>query len=484
MKNIRFGAALLLLAMLASCGGTNTPAVSDTTASGEDTDAQTTEDTLKPDLPDKTYGSEVITIFQRAETKYQKDFYVEEATGDILDDAIFARNSAVSEQFGVEFELVLSANDYGNDAVNTILAGDDAYDLVVPHARSAFKYTGQGLALDWNDDLPYVDLDKPWWSDDARAAFSFCGKLFTMVGDISYMNLAATNAMLFNKAIFDEYKLEYPYKTVLDGKWTFDAFAALSRQAAKDLNGDTKFDVENDQMGYVTGHWIGPIQVLYTADQRICRKNEKDEMYMTLNTEKTVEVFEDYFALLKEPGMYCHIENGYDPLNKVFTDGRAMFIDMNIGDTMNLRDMKDDFGIIPWPKFDETVDKYYTNVDAGCNLVVVPVTVKNPECVSVVLEALAYHGYKTVLPTYYEVVLQTKYTRDEESSAMLDLIREGRVYDIGYFFDNSSFVYEINSIGRFLAHEAEPNFTTFYAKHEANAIAKLEEINQVYREME
>ena len=182
--------------------------------------------------------------------------------------------------------------------------------------------------------------------------------------------------------------------------------------------------------------------------------------------------------------MYCHIENGYDPMNKAFTDGRAMFIDMNIGDTMNLRDMKDDFGIIPWPKFDETVDKYYTNVDAGCNLVVVPVTVKNPECVSVVLEALAYHSYKTVLPTYYEVVLQTKYTRDEESSAMLDLIREGRVYDIGYFSDNSSFVYEINSIGRFLAHEAEPNFTTFYAKYEANAIAKLEEINQVYREME
>ena len=111
MKNIRFGAALLLLAMLASCGGTDTPAVSDTTASGEDTDAQTTEDTLKPDLPDKTYDGEVITIFQRAETKYQKDFYVEEATGDILDDAIFARNSAVSDQFGVEFELVLSAND-------------------------------------------------------------------------------------------------------------------------------------------------------------------------------------------------------------------------------------------------------------------------------------------------------------------------------------------------------------------------------------
>ena len=483
MKHARWLTIFLLCAMLASCGGTETPVSGDTTAAGTD-DAVTTEDVIQPDLPDKTFDGEMITIFQRAETKYLKDFYVEEATGDVLDDAIFARNSAVAERFGVEFELILSANDYGNDAVNTIMAGDDAYDLVVPHARHAFKYASQGLALDWNDDLPYVDLDKPWWSDDARAAFSFSGKLLTMVGDISYMNLAATNAMLFNKAMFDEYKLEYPYQTVLDGKWTFDAFAALAKQAAKDLNGDTKIDVENDQMGYITGHWTGPIQVLYTADQRICRKNEQDEMYMTLNTEKTVEVFEKYFALLGEAGMYCHLENGYDLLNKAFTDGRAMFIDMSIGDTMNLRDMKDDFGIIPWPKFDETVDKYYNKVDGGSNLVVVPVTVKNTECVSAVLEAMAYESYRNLIPIYYDVVLQTKYTRDEESPEMIDLIREGRVYDIGYFYDNTAFVGQINSIGRYLVHEADPNFTTFYAKYEAQALAKLEEINKTYREME
>ena len=482
MKHANWITMFLLCTMLASCGGTETPdAAAETSA--DTTSAAVTEDEIKPDLPDKTFDGETITIFQRAETKYLKDFYVEEATGDILDDAIFARNSSVSEQFGVEFELVLSANDYGSDAVNTIMAGDDAYDLIVPHARHAFKYTGQGLALNWNTDLAYVDLDKPWWSDDARAAFSFCGNLYTMVGDISYMNLAATNAMLFNKALFDEYKLDYPYQTVLDGKWTFDAFETLAKQAAKDLNGDTKFDVENDQMGYITGHWIGPIQVLYTADQRICRKNEKDEMYMTLNTEKTVEVFERYFGLLKESGMYCRIENGYDELNAAFTEGRAMFIDMNIGDTMNLRDMKDDFGIIPWPKFDETVDKYYTNVDAGCNLVVVPITVKNSECVSAVLEAMAYESYKNVLPTYYDVVLQTKYTRDEESPIMLDLIREGRVFDIGYYSDNSAFVYEINSIGRFLAHETDPNFTTYYAKFEEQALAKVDAINTMYREM-
>lgn len=101
--------------------------------------------------------------------------------------------------------------------------------------------------------------------------------------------------------------------------------------------------------------------------------------------------------------------------------------------------MDEDFGIIPWPKYDETIDNYYANVDAGCNLFIVPVTNPDPEKASVILEALAYESYLTVIPTYYDVVLTTKFTRDAESVEMLDIIRAGRVFDIGYyFFDNSN----------------------------------------------
>lgn len=48
----------------------------------------------------------------------------------------------------------LSSNVYEIDAVNTILAGDDAYDLIVTHGRAIFIYANQNLCLDWNTDLP------------------------------------------------------------------------------------------------------------------------------------------------------------------------------------------------------------------------------------------------------------------------------------------------------------------------------------------
>lgn len=481
MKNLRITALFLLMAMLASCGADE--GTEDTTDAGNVSADTTLEEGPAPELPDKTYGGEVITMFVRNDNNFIKDFYIEEANGDLMDDAVYERNSRVAKQFDVEFEIVKSANVNGNDAANTILAGDDSYDLLIPHARSASTYAHDGLLLDWNDDLPYVDLDKPWWNQDARKNFSFFGNLYTMIGDISYLNIGQSVAMLFNKAIFDEYSLEYPYQSVLDGDWTFDEFTRLAAMAVSDLNGDTKIDPNDDQMGYITTHWSGPIQVLYSANQRVCEKNDEDELILTLNTERTVDVFEAFFTFCSTEGMYINKDKDKINNNTLFTEGRAMFMDTNLKETMNLRDMEDDFGIIPWPKFDKNTEKYYTNVDAGCNLICVPITAKDPECISVVLEALCYDGYKNVVPTYYEVVLQTKYTRDEESTEMIDLISEGRLFDIGYFYSNARLCYQVNSIGYHMAQLEDPNFASFYAQYESKALTDIEAINKVYREM-
>ena len=48
-----------------------------------------------------------------------------------------------------------------------------------------------------------------------------------------------------------------------------------------------------------------------------------------------------------------------------------------------------------------------------------------------VIETLMCESVNTVLPAYYEIMLKGKYSRDEESSEMLDLIIERCVIDIG-----------------------------------------------------
>ena len=52
------------------------------------------------------------------------------------------------------------------------------------------------------------------------------------------------------------------------------------------------------------------------------------------------------------------------------------------------------------------------------------------------ISAIDYESNKTVVPAVYEIVLQSKYARDEASQRMLDLILEGRVYTFGYIYDD------------------------------------------------
>lgn len=477
MKSKIISAILLtsLLCGLISCGSSE----NDTeTTSSESTKADTTaESGPLPELPDADYDGYTFTFYMR---EGNTDMYAEELDGDTMNDAIYERNMAVADRFNIEYALVTDTSN-GTLAKDTILAGDDAYDVIIPHARYAFSYAQAGLVLDWNTGLEYVDLDQPWWAADARESFTILGKLYCMIGDISYQNLGATKVMFFNKNMFDTYDWEYPYQTVRDGDWTFERFSELATAAYMDLNGDTIYDFETDQSGFATSWWGTPINILFTADQRICEKNEDGELELTLNSEKTVEVFEKFFALMQNDGCYIHMNDDSTPIIDRFIDGRLMFIETTLSTFENLREMEDDFGIIPCPKFDETVDRYITGVDATCNLLVVPITASDPARTSAILEALAYEGWKNVMPTYYDVVLTSKYARDEDSVEMLDIIRESRIYDIGYFYSPDDFPMAMSSIGWQLCKTADHSFASYYAQNEAAGKAALDKINEYYR---
>lgn len=481
---------ILLSAVIAgvvSCGSDgkddDTSASGDvTTAPGETTDPRYS---IKEELPDRDYGGYTVRVLmrpERSDADWKTDMFSDEANGDVINDAVYNRNQTVSEHFGVSFELIESSNsNLETDGAKSILAGEDAYDIIVPHGRAAFQYAEQGLCLDWNEDLPYVDLDKPWWDQDAKNSFEINGKLFAMVGDISYLSLAFTDCMLFNKNLFDKYNEDYLYQKVLDNEWTFDEFSRLAQICSDDLDGNGKLEPDKDLYGYATYIWVGPMQALISGGGRSAATNADGELELTIYNEHAVSIYEDYFRLLDTDCCYLELnrDEGKSILDckKVFTDGRALLMDGSLKDISYLRNMNDDFGIVPWPKYDASQEKYYTNVDAGTNLFIVPITNSDPERTSIVLEALCAEGYRTVIPAYYEVALQTKYTRDDLSVQMLDIIKEGRVFDIGYYYCCGA---NFGSTGFILANSSDRNFASFYAQNETSAKTQLEKINDEY----
>ena len=404
-------------------------------------------------------------IFCRPGTNMLENQYAEEETGDIINDAVYRRNETVKSLFNIEITAIESSETKADDAVNTILAGDDQYDILLPHSRSAFQYAIQNTLVNLND-VKTIDTSKEWWSKDIVDSANINGHLYVLDGDISTHRLHYAFAMYFNKRIFDELGLDYPYQMALDGTWTFDQFSKLVKQGSKDINGDGLIRVDDDQFGYYTWHAYGPIQVLYSGGQRIYSKNAKGIPALTLNSTKTVEIFSKFFSLCNSEDVLM-LGAAQAPKEDPFTSGRAMFADKDLGSAKTMRSMNDEFGIVPWPKFTDN-DEYCTVINGHASLLCMPITVSDYDRSGKIVEALCAFGNRDVIPAFYDVSLKTKFARDYESEKMIDIIRDSLIYDIGYISGGT-----FQSAGTTLAQQTNPDFASYYARNESKAISDL-----------
>ena len=405
------------------------------------------------------------------------DQYLEEDSDDPVESAVYKRNKTIEGMYNIEIVATESSNTDGEtDALNSILAGDDAYDVIFPHTGSAFTYAVQGACVNYND-VSTIHTEKPWWSQDIIDSFDVNGNLYILDGDISMHRLEYAMCMYFNKTIFDELGLDYPYEMVEYGEWTFDEFEEFTKQGGADLNGDGIITPEDDRFGYVSNEWQTPISIIYTGGQRIYTKNEEGIPELTLNSLKTVDIYDSFFGLFDNEACFLQLTTEQHKNYKgphIFTAGRAMFHDGNLGEAKSFRSMEDDFGILPLPKY-EYDEEYATIVNGHAHVMIMPITVEDTEKTGAIIEALCAIGSRDVLPAFYDVSLKTKFARDNESEDMMDIIRESIIYDLGYCSGGT-----FQSIGRNLAISGNYDFASVYAASESAALMGLRDFNESY----
>ena len=426
--------AALLLA--ASCGEASVDGKTTTPdSSGDDikeSDSAATETELSDDLGKYDFGGRSFSIYTRTTPLFYPYLDRQEATGDTIDDAVYNRNRKLEERFNFSFdEQYYDYTVEGNDAPRKLLlAGDDTYQLYVGRCVHMFNYASEGYFYKI-DDLTAINTEKPYWNSQLYDNLSIGNAHYFAVGDFNISAFDFTHVLLFNKKMIDDLNLGDIYSTVLDGKWTFDRFGEMSRAAVSDVNGDSVMD-ENDQYGYTSlgkqvlpGFWIA-------GGALSMKKNDGQLVYTAPTDQKFIDVCQKVFEITWNDNIWHRVPITVDREEEMqmFCDGKALFTDSSCFQISLTRDAATDFGIIPYPKYDETQDKYYSRIE-GCELFGVPLTNTDPEMTSVILEAMACESRKIVIPAYYEVALKVKFTRDEESSKMLDIAFENRVFDYG-----------------------------------------------------
>lgn len=488
-------AALLLVTLLgaASCGssgdsGTVTEATQPTTDAVQET--ETAETRLYDNVPDKDFGGKTFDILTAGNWNNEwteiYDFQAEEENGEPINDAVFHRNLAIEERFNVD---IVEINNMGNDKGGTgkgskfieksVMASDLAYDASLMGAYDVSTLSYNNYLLDLASEVPNIDLTQPWWDQKANSDLAMRGKMYYTTGDISTIDNDCTFCILFNKNLLNTYDMEDPYQLVRDGKWTLDKFIEMASQVSQDLNGDSKYD-ENDLYGFCI--WQDSMMgMVNAAGEKFCTINAQGDLELTLNTERSQNMIERYMELAFDRSLAYSIYHNPDVIETMFANDQVLFYSRYLCIIKKYRDMDTDFGILPYPKYDEAQDAYYHTVAPyGCSFICVPAVVEDVEMTGSVLEAMACESMYTVTPAYYDITLEGKQLRDNESSEMLDIILGSRVFDLGQFYQVGTYNEQIMNLFR----NNKKEFVSMCEKFEKKANNDLNKINTAFAEME
>ncbi|MCL2518652.1 MAG: hypothetical protein FWF15_08825, partial [Oscillospiraceae bacterium] len=385
---------------------------------------------VSDDLPQKNYNGRVFTVLARERADFVADIGIGlEESGDVVKDAVYFRNMTVEDRFNVRLEVDHVSGDPNTKLKNTVLANEDVYDLILAQAIETGSASIDGNFVDWFNALPYVNLDKPWYIGNARDTLSVKNHSYVMIGEYCLSVLRFTYCMYFNKAMAETYQIEDLYKTVNDGKWTIDRLNEIVKDVYTDLNGDGQRDAD-DLYGFSTDYYSGAVAYQYGFDNPVMQRNSEGIPEMKVNLEKTVAIIEklhDFFW--NNIGSYPET---WGVTGGIWKDGRVLFINNLFGGSSSYRDYEYDYGIIPYPKWNEQQPAYYSMADGAHDVMAVPLTISDPEFTSIIIEALNAETYKQVVPALYDVAFKIKYARDDTSTEILDMILAGRYFDFGY----------------------------------------------------
>ncbi|MBQ2708642.1 MAG: hypothetical protein IJF67_10280 [Clostridia bacterium] len=438
-----------MLASLAACGGESAgSAGGDTTAAATDA-PETTSRFVADDLPDDLdFGGETVTWYVGDyNNAYWDDMYAETENGSRVNDAVFHTRQAVEERLNVKLDFYRKQVgwndrlDINKDITASVMAGDGAYDL----------YIGMNLLSMMLEDeyflnlteSKYINFEKPWWN---QSQFEMLpgNKVYVAVGDGTLSLIKHTFCIFFNQQRLDTLGIsENMYELVHSGKWTLDKLGEYAKLGYHDANGNTTPDY-GDTFGLTLGDQNKFIGWQFASGAQMVRMG-KDGYELALGSEHVNDVFDKVFnLLLKTEGVLIPEGNndnntlavaagGGNYADKTFMEGNATFTASLVGDAGTiLADVKFDYGILPYPKYDEAQENYVSAVQRFASFAIP--AYGDVDMGGAILEAWSSEAYRTLQPEYFETTLKARYSADDEMAGIFDLLRETIRFDIGDYF--------------------------------------------------
>ena len=353
---------------------------------------------------------------------------VEELTGDVINDAIYRRDLKVGDTYNISIKYKECENSpqTGEDVANCAYAGDYFSDLYRDALSTGNAYMGTAFregALYNMLEVPYLQLNKSWWSQLLYEQLQYNGKMFFTSGDIAVNSYMAPAATFMNHAVAGKYNINPNdiYKLVTDGIWTMDEMNKLTEGLHVDLNGDGVMNMNDDSYGVVLPTVeLNATMLMCSAGVKYSEIDENGNIVINLNTEKVL----DRINKIKQCYDEVKADDDWSPFRDItFKSDRALFLVHFVTSADSLRDMESDYSFLPMAKYDETQESYvsYTNPHSH-SYVGIPLIQPDIERTGFVTEVLEVLSVEMVRPAIYEKTLKGQLSRNPNSTEMLDII--------------------------------------------------------------
>lgn len=442
--------AMLLtsFASFTACGGGDKPVQDADTSSGETTAAETTapptnEELLaatRASLPKVDFEGYTFTVLDRDESNikwFTYDVFAENINGDPINDAVYERNSILEDLYNIKIAEKKVARPV-NDAATAILAADEYFDTLTDGLTHLAKtLAAPGYVVDYHT-IDTIKLSNDWWDSQMSSGLSVNNKLYYATGDISIMDNSGTWCVLFNKSMIEDFSLDKPYALVEDGTWTLSKMYDMAKVVALDIDGDGKMG-DWDQYG-VMSETYNTFAFWSCSGELITKKDSDDLPVLSMYNDRSAAVLElvqdiqlDLVVTITGPR---HSKAMAEGVNVAFKNGLGLFIFGGMMLITDYRASEVDFGIVPAPKYDEAQERYYNTYSYGnCTAYSIPITASDLSRTGTIMESMAALSKYSLTPAYYEITLEGKFLRDEESKDMLDLVLSTRNFDLGSIYD-------------------------------------------------
>lgn len=400
-------------------------------------------------LGERNYGGDTFTVSALDWVSYE--VYGEEDSSDLLEAEVYKRNTAIEDRFNVRIEMdetqMIDHDSHVTYIKNAYNSAQETFDVAIVFAYKSGLLVTDEMLYDQRAYVPHVKdaLEKgsAWWGKDVNDAFSVNGHQYVSVSDYCITAISMTYAMIFNSKIETDdniaKNLGYTsmYDIVKKGKWTMD----MLRQIVKDRYVDStdagvreQIDLM-DTFGFLCDDataldaFAPSLNVGYIENDGI---HTPEMMSLDIRIESALSSVYELFHGPHKGAQYFTSPYAIDVVS-AFAEDRAFIVGLPIYllTQDSIHEMDSDFGIIPYPKAEGMTRYQSGTVDNHSVICVLAVHGEERlEFIGTMIEALSAETHNSVIDPYYDLIVTRNSTREEESIEMLDLIMEGRFYDL------------------------------------------------------